>query len=77
MFDIPPEDERDGPRGTGQRPSRPGPGAVRPKVPPGFTDRIGEGLRSYYLRLMDEPVPEHLIRIVQDFDMKGGARDDD
>jgi len=50
---------------------------VRPKVPPGFTDRIGEGLRSYYLRLMDEPVPEHLIRIVQDFDMKGGARDDD
>jgi len=46
-------------------------------LPRDLTDRLGEALRSYYLRLMDEPVPDHLIRIVRGLDAKGGAQDDD
>jgi len=50
--------------------------SAEPCLPPAVVDRIGEGLRSYYARLMDEPMPDRLLQLVKSLETQGRASDD-
>jgi len=50
--------------------------AAEPSLSPEVTERIGECLRLYYASMMTEPVPEHLIRLVDGLADKGNPSDE-
>jgi hypothetical protein len=49
----------------------PGP---EPTLPPHVATFLGEQLQAFYSRLMSEPVPDRLIRLLQQLDEKGSGR---
>jgi len=57
-------------------PEMAGNGHAEPTLPPAVVDLIGEGLRSYYVRLMDEPMPDRLLELVRSLEAQGRASDD-
>jgi hypothetical protein len=42
---------------------------------PDIVAHLGEQLRAYYTHLMSDPVPDHLVRLIEFLDGKGGADD--
>lgn len=50
---------------------------AEPALSPEIAARIGESLRLYYDRMMREPVPDHLIRLVDRLNDKVSAPDAD
>ncbi len=44
--------------------------APEPTLPSQVTSCLGDQLRTYYSRLANDPVPEHLIRILEAMDQK-------
>jgi len=49
---------------------------AEPSLSPAVAALIGEGLRSYYVRLMDEPMPDRLLELVRSLETQGRASDD-
>ena len=48
----------------------------KPALPPGVTARLGERLRAHYAQLINEPVPDDLLRILQALDQTRRTGDD-
>ena len=42
-----------------------------PSLPPNVAAHLGNRLRSFYDNLMVEPVPDHLARLIEQYDKKG------
>ena len=50
----------------------PGP---EPTLPPDVATFLGEQLQAYYAQLMNEPVPERFVQLLQQLDGKENGRD--
>jgi hypothetical protein len=46
-----------------------------PIFPPDVIAHLREQLRAYYTHLMSDPVPNHLVRLIESLDGKGGSDD--
>jgi Anti-sigma factor NepR len=44
-----------------------------PVLSPDVVAHLGEQLRAYYTHLMSDPVPDHLVRLIEALDGKGSA----
>jgi hypothetical protein len=64
------------PGDTGELPVVKIEGPHEPALPPDVAACIGERLRAYYAHLMNDPVPEHLIRILEAMDRTRSANND-
>ncbi len=61
---------------TGELPVVETEGPYEPALPADVAAYLGERLRAYYAHLMNDPVPEHLIRILEAMDGARSANND-
>ena len=48
---------------------------LEPALPPHVADFLGKQLQSFYAHLMDEPVPDRLLQILEQLDRQENGRD--
>jgi hypothetical protein len=51
----------------------PSTGASEPTLPLAAVAHLGDRLRAYYAHLMSDPVPDHLLRLIETLDGKGST----
>jgi Anti-sigma factor NepR len=51
--------------------------STEPTLSPGVAAHLGDRLRAYYAHLMSDPIPDHLVRLLQALDGHEGADNDD
>ena len=71
-----PEAPQTRPGALSQRQGSPDEPHPEPALPSGVTACLGERLRAHYAQLMNEPVPDDLLRILEALDQPGRAGDD-
>jgi Anti-sigma factor NepR len=49
--------------------------APEPTLPPRVAAHLGEQLQAFYAHLMNEPVPDRLVQLLEQLDRTGSARD--
>lgn len=65
----------DEPDGLEDRQSVDGEPAPEPTLPPHVAAYLGQQLQAFYAHLMSEPVSDRLVRLLEQLDGKGNARD--